>query len=94
MNSLDLLKQEKLQNQSMIQVDLLTGKGGGGPNILRILVVVVVVVFAVHMLLPIHLLFVVVVMPRTNHVGKMKTKLKTEMSSSYPATRLVVDSNY
>jgi hypothetical protein len=80
----------------MIQVDVLPrdysqAKEGEDRTYYASLLVVVVVVLLVYMLLPIHFLFVVIVMPRTNHVGKMTTKLKMEMPSSYLATYLVVD---
>ena len=64
-NALDLLKQEHVQNQSMIQVDdrpqdYSQAKEGVDRTYYASLLVVVVVVLVVYMLLPIRLLFVVV----------------------------------
>ena len=81
----DYLGHEHIHQQTMIQVDdrpqdYSQAKEGVDRTYYASLFVVVVVVLVVYMLLPIHVLFVVIVMPRTNHVGKMKTKLKMEMS--------------
>ena len=96
----DYLGHERIHHQTMIQVDdrpqdySQAKEGVDRTHYASLLVVVmmVVVVVVVCMLLPIHLLSLVVVVPRTIHVVKMKSKMEMEMSSSYLATYRVVDS--
>ena len=78
---LDYLGHEHIHHQTMIQVDdrpqdYSQAKEGVDRTYYASLLVVVVVVLVVDMLSPIHLLFVVTVVPRAVHVVKTKTKME------------------